>query len=73
MITDEGFLLQAVNNDKQGMEIGEVFFFFQFSPSLRANIVNMSIFVPNRMCCTKEDEIPSLGNILSGWETKSNT
>lgn len=28
MVTDDGFLLQAVNNDKQGLEIGEVFFFF---------------------------------------------
>lgn len=27
MVTDDGFLLQVVNNEKQGLEIGEVFFF----------------------------------------------
>lgn len=53
MVTGDSFLSQAVSNDKQGVEIWEVFFFFQFSPSLCANIVNMSVFMPKSMCCTK--------------------
>lgn len=65
MVTGDSFLSQAVSNDKQGVEIWEVFF---FSSLVHHYVLTLSICpsLCQRACVVrKEDEICSLRNILS--------